>query len=207
MKTTLSHLPVRQTEQREEDHTVASPMIGGGVRTSRARGIARAMTFALLSVALSGAAPAFADPAPGRAAPAGQVSDELLVRFRPGTSIARRNTLHGATGATVMRHFATVPDLHLVTLPAAARMRAAAAPRPLVQYLRQPDVLYVERNHPITLQAMPNDPRFVDADPGVWGLNMVPLFSDADIDGPEAWDITTGSRNVVVATIDSGIDY
>ncbi len=54
---------------------------------------------------------------------------------------------------------------------------------------------------------MPDDPRFVEADPGVWGLNMVPLFSDADIDGPEAWDITTGSRNVVVATIDSGIDY
>ena len=68
-------------------------------------------------------------------------------------------------------------------------------------------MLYVERNHAITLQAMPNDPRFVEADPGVWGLNMVPLFSDADIDAPEAWDITTGSRNVVVATIDSGIDY
>ena len=68
-------------------------------------------------------------------------------------------------------------------------------------------MLYVERNHAITLQAMPNDPRFVAADSGVWGLNMVPLFSDADIDGPEAWDITTGSRNVVVATIDSGIDY
>ena len=68
-------------------------------------------------------------------------------------------------------------------------------------------MLYVERNHVITLQRMPDDPRFVAADSGLWGLNMIPLFTDADIDAPEAWDITTGSRNVVVATIDSGIDY
>src|SRR5262245_56367159 len=54
---------------------------------------------------------------------------------------------------------------------------------------------------------MPDDPRFVAADSGVWGLNMYPIIEDADIDAPEAWDITTGSANVVVATIDSGIDY
>ena len=41
----------------------------------------------------------------------------------------------------------------------------------------------------------PNDPYYPDQ----WFLNQA---SDADIDAPEAWDVTTGSSSIVVAVID-----
>ena len=40
--------------------------------------------------------------------------------------------------------------------------------------------------------------------PQQWGLNQA---SDVDIDAPEAWSLTTGSRSVVTAVIDTGVDY
>jgi subtilisin family serine protease len=49
-------------------------------------------------------------------------------------------------------------------------------------------------------QTTPNDPLFSE----LWGLHNT---ADTDIDAPEAWDINTGSSGVVVAVIDTGIDY
>jgi large repetitive protein len=56
---------------------------------------------------------------------------------------------------------------------------------------------------------MPNDPFFVR----LWGLhntgqtvNWTAGTLDADIDAPEAWSVSTGSPDVVVAVIDSGVD-
>jgi subtilisin family serine protease len=45
---------------------------------------------------------------------------------------------------------------------------------------------------------IPNDPQF----PSLWGMN-----ASAGIDAPRAWDLTTGSSDVVVAVIDTGVDY
>ncbi|MCX6353681.1 MAG: S8 family serine peptidase [Candidatus Aureabacteria bacterium] len=52
----------------------------------------------------------------------------------------------------------------------------------------------------------PNDPRF----PELWGLHnsgQTGGAPDADIDAPEAWGVYKGERNMVVAVIDTGIDY
>ncbi|NBP89223.1 MAG: hypothetical protein EBU59_12150, partial [Planctomycetia bacterium] len=61
-------------------------------------------------------------------------------------------------------------------------------------------VAYAEPNFLLQNQRVPSDPRYGE----LWGLNQP---SDFDIDAPEAWDITTGSNDVVIAVIDSGVDY
>jgi subtilisin family serine protease len=55
---------------------------------------------------------------------------------------------------------------------------------------------------------IPNDPRFGEQI-GANNSGQTPPggILDADIDAPEAWNLQTGSRNVVVAVLDSGIDY
>ncbi len=56
----------------------------------------------------------------------------------------------------------------------------------------------------LSSQAFADDARYGD----LWGLHNTGQGKvDADIDAPEAWEITTGSSNVVVAVIDSGVDY
>src|SRR5207247_11206973 len=58
----------------------------------------------------------------------------------------------------------------------------------------------------VSINAIPNDPSF----PSLVGFNNTGQTGfpvDADIDAPEAWDITTGSNDVVVAVIDTGVDY
>jgi len=69
-----------------------------------------------------------------------------------------------------------------------------------------PSVEYAEPNYIYTTQVTPNDPYFSDQ----WGLHNTGQTggtADADIDAPEAWDISTRSEDVIVAVIDTGIDY
>ncbi len=74
---------------------------------------------------------------------------------------------------------------------------------------RSPLIRYAEPNYVITADSTPNDPAFRQ----LWGLDNVgqaigffPATPDADIDAPEAWNVTTGSPDVVVAVIDTGVD-
>lgn len=69
---------------------------------------------------------------------------------------------------------------------------------PIVEYA-EPDSLW-------RIDSIPNDPLFID----LWGLHNTGQTGgteDADIDAPEAWDIITGDSDMVVAVIDTGVDY
>ncbi len=77
----------------------------------------------------------------------------------------------------------------------------------LVELKKNPFVEYAEPDYyRYAKTTLPNDTRFSD----LWGLHNTGQNNgkaDADIDAPEAWDLTTGSPDVVVAVIDSGVDY
>jgi len=76
---------------------------------------------------------------------------------------------------------------------------------PMVQEL--PGFQYLAPDVIISIDGtIPDDPFFGS----LWALNNTGQTGgtpDADIDAPEAWDIHTGSGDVVVGVIDTGVDY
>ena len=117
------------------------------------------------------------------------VEGELLVKFKPGVAAASSSKANQAAGAASIRRFSLVPELEHVKLPAGLSVQDA-----IKQYMSDPNVEYAEPNYLKRATMMPNDPLF----PQQWGLPV--------ISAPAAWDITTGSKNVVVAVLDTGID-
>jgi subtilisin family serine protease len=90
------------------------------------------------------------------------------------------------------------------------------------EYASCPDVVYVEPNGVARTCGIPNDEQFSNQ----WSLQntgqviriqkqlgKITIRShtsgtrDADIDAPETWDIETGDPNVVIAILDTGVDY
>jgi subtilisin family serine protease len=78
---------------------------------------------------------------------------------------------------------------------------------PVIQdYSSCANVIYAEPNSYADLFVLPNDPSFSSQ----WALHNYGQTDgkvDADIDAPEAWDIETGNPDIVIAVIDTGIDY
>ncbi|MEM3690618.1 MAG: S8 family serine peptidase, partial [Candidatus Micrarchaeia archaeon] len=74
------------------------------------------------------------------------------------------------------------------------------------EYNKDPSVEYAEPDYVVRAVEVPNDPYFYLQ----WGLNNSGQLSGtpgADVDALDAWDIINGSDDVVVAVIDTGVDY
>lgn len=104
----------------------------------------------------------------------------------------------------------TIPDtsIEVVEVPDGSTVQEAVQ-----RYEASADVEYAEPNYklypsqaePVASPVTPNDPDFYLQ----WGLDNTGedgSVIDADIDAPEAWAVTTGGSENVVAVIDTGVD-
>ena len=129
---------------------------------------------------------------------------EVLVRFKGDASLGERQASHAGVGAQSRRRLAAVRGLELVSLDGDMSVADAIA-----RYEAMDEVAYAQPNYIKRAQAVPNDPLLTR----LWGLDNAGQIvdgsagvADADIDVPEAWDVSKGSKDVVVAVLDTGID-
>jgi subtilisin family serine protease len=129
-------------------------------------------------------------------APSGRyVPGEILVKFNRATNEQQRLNMLGARGASRIRRFDQVGIEHL-RLPQGVSVEAAIA-----AFRAMPGVDDVQPNyirHIIQNVAPPNDPYWLDG--SLWNMSQ--------IQAPAMWaNFTSGDGSVVVASIDTGINY
>ncbi len=131
------------------------------------------------------------------------VPNEVLVKFQKGVSFEVQDIAIQSVQGRVIGLFRLDPDLLHLRVP-----ETIGTDRAISILLSNPRVHYAVRNniHYIN-DTFPNDPKF---DPQQWPLHNYGQDGgtpDADMDAPEAWDLFTGSPNIVVAVLDTGVDY
>ncbi|MHC4179946.1 MAG: S8 family serine peptidase, partial [Planctomycetota bacterium] len=127
---------------------------------------------------------------------------ELIVRFAEPANGLDKTDLLAARGAIMLGELPLINGAVVRLLNVKTDVREAAA-----RWSADPAFLYAEPNYQLhTWDTFPNDPSFVN----LWGLHNTGQsggVADADVDAPEAWSVSTGSGSVVVANIDTGVDY
>ena len=127
------------------------------------------------------------------------VPGEVIVGYEPGAVGRGRSAVRDSGQVQAARPLG-IARLDLVALRPGKSVRAAVR-----RLERKPGVAYAEPNYVRELQAIPNDPLFGR----LWGLHNpggAGARRNADIDAPEAWDITLGEGSIV-AVLDTGITY
>lgn len=119
------------------------------------------------------------------------VPGEFIVKFHQSAAKDTITSVLASAGAKIERRF-RASGAYRVTLEKTSVAATLAAAQTLAA---RSDVQYVEANTLIQLANTPNDPRFSS----LWGMEKIKAEA--------AWELNTGSRDVIVGVIDTGVDH
>lgn len=137
------------------------------------------------------------------------VPGEYIVKLKHDVNSLNAQVLSSELGAYVK---STIPSGNLIVVQRPSFEMAASA----VKSLNQNDLVeFAEPNYIYRINRLPNDPMLEK----LWGLRnfgqndksslspMGPGIEGIDIDAERAWEITQGSEDIIIAVIDTGVDY
>jgi thermitase len=114
-------------------------------------------------------------------------SQQILVKFKPGTSLPEAAQIHRQLGGQVKETIAGI-GVQVITVPKGQAMAKAKA------YGLNARVAYAEPDFVAQAIGSPDDPYF-----GLqWGLTKV--------EAAQAWEMTNGSNSINIAIVDTGVD-
>lgn len=115
----------------------------------------------------------------------------FLVRFQTALTVEVMNRARKRAGVTPVRRLPLIPNLYLMSDEGRNEPEET-----LRRLLEDEDVLFAEPDYLWKkTDTIPDDPLFGE----LWGLEKTAA--------PKAWSLNTGTRDIVVAVIDTGVDY
>jgi large repetitive protein len=127
---------------------------------------------------------------------------QLIVKFKSNVKEQSKNEFLNLHQAKRLEHFSKI-NADLIMVPNTRTLDK------WISILRgSSKIQYVEKNYEVSINSatQPNDPYY----PSQWALNNPGgngAVADADIDAPEAWALYSPTSQVIVAVIDTGVEY
>lgn len=146
-----------------------------------------------------------------------RVPGEVIVKLAKSNKLSTQSvaaSLMGQFNISAMKAFETNDSFYKVKLARdsdTANFLEAASHNPAIQYAEPNYIMHAMVDAPDSEEVIPNDPEFDK----LWSLKNAGQKDSsgqagvvgADIGATKAWKTTTGNKDILVAIIDTGVDY